>query len=133
MNFNEILDTTSDAVLETLTIKRAYNRNYQLKVREANRQANLIKRIERDFDFVLSYMHEHFYSEIVNFAPPVDLGHDVHLSFGTWLLVCANDYRDAATAYNIASINDQMTLEQFTLLFNANFIQEGDRYILRES
>jgi len=141
MSFDKILATISEddqrAMLQQAINKRDYNRKYQSKLRVVAKQLTLERKIDTDVLHTISYIKSRYAYELKNFdkllQQRVEPLEPVPHAFSTWMLVCAGVYKDATDAYSVSSANDSMTLKEFTKLFNLYFIQEGDRYILRES
>jgi len=143
MNFNEILaklpETDQKTLLEQAINKRNYNRAYQAKLRLTAKQLTIERKIDNDVLHAIGYIKSKYALELKNYEQlTADILNAqaksvVPVIFQNWLLVCGANYKDAEQAHSVSDISKDMPLDQFTKLFNLYFIQEGDRYILRES
>jgi len=140
MSFDKILATISEddqgAMLKQAMNKRDYNRKYQARLRVTAKQLTLERKIDSNVLHAIGYIKDRYAYELKNYdklvQQRVEPLEPVPHAFSNWLLVGARSYKDAADAYSVSSANDSMTLKEFTKLFNDYFIQEGDRYILKD-
>lgn len=133
MAFDDILTTASEdqkqSLIQQALKKQEYNRNYQRKLRVAAKLATLESKIDENLDHVIGYIKRKYDDQYTNYVEPVAVANAApahYQSFANWVLLSADEYRDATQAFEFSMLGEDMTYKDFNDLFVQHYSKGDD-------
>lgn len=124
MSFEDILNKATveekESLMKQALKKQEYNRNYQRRLRAFAKLATLERRIDDNLQHVLGYIKKKYADQYAAYVEPVQ--EVINPAFMDWYHMFAQpEYKSVKEAYEISSIKDSLSFDEFKPLFERGF------------
>lgn len=126
MSFDDIINKATtenkDHLIKQALKKQEYNRNYQRRLREAAKLATLERKIDANLHHVFRYIKTNYADAYADYVVPVqDIKPVSNPAFDNWLLLSAEEYKSIQYAFDVSSLEQHMSFDEFSELFEDHF------------